>query len=369
MKNKKVEYKAHKFLWKISDTVRDIIKNIMFWGWVFHRENKKTFQISFKERLNANFKSYLSETYYYYFKSGKSFPKKDYITDYQRHITFPKVNFRYGILLADKMLFYEFMQFYKEYIPKIYGEIRKGKVYPLHINKKFNSIEEIFITLRKDKSLVIKPKSGYGGKGVMICKFINQQIFVNDKITTATVLESEIKKLDNYIIMKFVEQANYSKKIFEHSTNTIRLITIYDNKKEEAFIVGASHRFGVESSRPVDNISSGGLTTAIDIQTGILGESGIFPKGKDARIQWLEKHPDSETMIKGMKIKNWEFIKSKILEIAKYTHYTPYVGWDIVSTEESFYILEGNDATGVNFLQVHQPLLQNEKTRNFFNLK
>ena len=43
-----------------------------------------------------------------------------------------------------------------------------------------------------------------------------------------------------------------------------------------------------------------------------------------------------------------------------------YIGWDVVITKKGLYIIEANNSTDVELLQVHKPLLINERVRNFY---
>lgn len=43
-----------------------------------------------------------------------------------------------------------------------------------------------------------------------------------------------------------------------------------------------------------------------------------------------------------------------------------YIGWNIAITKKGLYIIEANNSTDVDLLQVHKPLLINEKVRNFY---
>jgi len=46
--------------------------------------------------------------------------------------------------------------------------------------------------------------------------------------------------------------------------------------------------------------------------------------------------------------------------------YLDYIGWDIVPFEEYIIVIEANNHSDVNLLQVHKPLLKNEKIKSFY---
>ncbi|MBD3338146.1 MAG: hypothetical protein GF353_03495 [Candidatus Lokiarchaeota archaeon] len=68
----------------------------------------------------------------------------------------------------------------------------------------------------------------------------------------------------------------------------------------------------------------------------------------------------------GIKIPHWFKIKEQLLKIAASFPYLQYVGWDLIITDRSFKIIEGNHYTDVNLLQVHQPLLTDPRTKKFY---
>jgi hypothetical protein len=116
-------------------------------------------------------------------------------------------------------------------------------------------------------------------------------------------------------------------------------------------------------SAPIDNWSAGGLSTEVDLTDGTLGKGARYPFS--GTVQWYSSHPDTGAQIEGQSIPHWEAIQDGVLKLAEQYSHLPYLGWDVVPTENGFKIIEANDCTDVDLLQVHRPLLAEKQTREF----
>lgn len=69
-----------------------------------------------------------------------------------------------------------------------------------------------------------------------------------------------------------------------------------------------------------------------------------------------------------LRILAWNVIRDQLLEIVDDISYIPYAGWDIIVTDDagSFKLIEANSHSGAKSLQVHAPLLTDERVRNFY---
>lgn len=150
---------------------------------------------------------------------------------------------------------------------------------------------------------------------------------------------------DERIICDFVEQHEYSEKIFSGSTNTIRVITVMNHETDKAYVVYATHRFGTEKSKPVDNISSGGLCCLIDVDSGMLGKlSSVALLGES-----FNYHPDSKATVVGTKVPNWEKIKETVIHVHNCFPYYEFLAWDIVLDKNGdVFALEINRGSDLN---------------------
>src|SRR5699024_6095664 len=257
----------------------------------------------------------------------------------------------------------------KEYIktPTIYSLILKGKVYP-HIKEPMISNSESLIDqIKKEGKIVIKPYiDADSGRGIYICEYKEGKILFNGIADEKEDIDFMIEELDKYIVTEYIEQHKYSKGIYPNSVNNIIILTMEDHHNQEVFIPIAVNRLGTEKTGNVDNWGKGGLSAKVDLDSGILSKATSKPVNN--KKIWYSTHPDTGAQIEGVKIPNWDSIKDKVLFLAHQMPYIKYVGWDVLLTKDGeVAIMEANNCSGVNVLQSHRPLLEDERSRSFYN--
>ena len=188
--------------------------------------------------------------------------------------------------------------------------------------------------------IIYKPQKSSGGKGIQVFKFDDDSI--HDVYETVT-------KLPEGIIEQFVVQHPEMCKLSVNSVNTIRVVTIRTNKdipgieKDKVYIVYCAMRMGTGKNY-TDNLHSGGMVAAVDLETGKLLTSGV-----DFRYNICERHPDTGVEIKGFQIPQLDKIKEMITEAASLTY--GYYGWDVAVTVDGPIIIECNTHPGAGILQ------------------
>ena len=126
---------------------------------------------------------------------------------------------------------------------------------------------------------------------------------------------------------QFVEQAGYLEHIYPDATSTIRVLTLRTD--EGIRIAAAAHRFGSARAGALDNFSKGGLSAAVDRETGALSAAAT-PTG--CGPVWHDHHPDTGAAIAGVSVPGWQEIRDQLRTIAAETTTFDHVGWDIVVT-------------------------------------
>ena len=279
-----------------------------------------------------------------------------YLSNYDRIVKTIEINGKSGRILDDKLLFHGLLTpEFDGFVPQLYYYLTPEGEYPIDADRSPpNSMRADSMT----DPIVLKTRTGGGGKGV--CVVSPERI---DEILANLNHQTESNE---YLISEFVDQATYADSIFSRSTNTIRILTMIDPETTEPFVARTVHRFGSEASAPLDNWSSGGVIAQVDQDTGRIGQ--CEHRTDEGRVVRNDEHPETNVSVAGTLIPNWEAIVDGVLSVANANPGLPYVGWDVIVTDDApfFKIIEGNRYSNTNILQSFEPLLDDPRVRRFY---
>lgn len=240
----------------------------------------------------------------------KNFQKRDFFSYrkwYKIMALFNNPNYVY--LLDNKV---EFLKYFSEYISHSFCS-------PKDIS--FNQFKE-YVT--KNHALLVKPINSNQGAGIYryepsdnleedYHKFIEKNEFLEEMIIQHTKMN-----------------------LGAHCVNTVRVYTILD-ASGKAHILKAVLRVGAKNSI-VDNYHAGGVIYPINIDGGFVESYGVSRVyGKPIFFQ-----PETELLMLGFKIPNFDILKNKILHAAEKIPHVRYIGWDVAITETGIDIIEAN---------------------------
>jgi len=186
-----------------------------------------------------------------------------------------------------------------------------------HVNK---------LTNKNASAIFAKPRNDHGGFGAV-------------KITEHSDFDELYEQFSSreYIFQEVISQHPAMKAVFPHCLNSARFITCM-GKDGVAHIACARVRFGLGKSI-VDNSSSGGFFTGVDLKTGRLSTLGIKSQAHGGEL--YTHHPDTDHEIKGMKLPMFREALEMVLAAANHLPY-PLVGWDIGFSTGGPVLIEGN---------------------------
>ena len=169
----------------------------------------------------------------------------------------------------------------------------------------------------------------YGNDDCIITLFNNEIVKFSDIIgETPLIFESVIRQTAQF--------ASFN----ESSVNTIRFMTVLypDNK---ARLAGIWMKFG-RAGRCVDNAGSGGNVDAcVDMTEGEIKYVTEFNGWRNVKA--ISHHPDTGTLLEGVKIEKWNDIVEQVLHFQECFPYCKAAGWDIAITDEGPIVIEVND--------------------------
>jgi hypothetical protein len=339
---------------------RSIRKRFRDFFFLVKRSSKVPIGIKNKLRMWKN--GFLSESYLIYgFESNNL---RDYISDYARLKLLTKINGYYAISLYDKLYFSLLLKDFEKYLAKTYGLIKAQRV-TLPGKAGSVGIERIADLCREKGALVLKPLVGTQGHGLIMVEAANGGVTMNGRQVSNDELLSIARELDDYLVVEFIKQHSYASAVFPQTNNTVRIMTLWDEDRDEPFIAMAVQRFGNSTSFPVDNWTQGGICALVNVNTGVMGKA--VPKPSPARLHFVEKHPETASQIEGVTVPHWDMIKTGILEMAATVPFIPCIGWDVIVTASGFKVIEGNNCPGLRIFQVHSPLLADPRIKRFFD--
>lgn len=198
--------------------------------------------------------------------------------------------------------------------------------------------------------LLVKPNKGKCG--IDIKCFQNKEgkyIDLDGKIYDS-------KQLKNLLLQISVEQEILVQPVVKNhpliadlgngALSTVRIITglTIDNQIE---VVMASFKMAC-GTNVVDNFSSNGIATSVELNTGRLS-SGIQMK---VLSPVYDIHPDSGGKITGRKLPCWNDAKKTVVNAHALFCQFIFLAWDVAITPEGPKILEANDNWGAEILQI-----------------
>ena len=175
------------------------------------------------------------------------------------------------------------------------------------------------------------------GKGAEIIRMAD---FENAKEFYDYIKEKGFGVVEEYLI-------NHDKirEVYEPALNTMRMITIIGDDNEPHLFF-AAQKFGV-NGRFID---VHGIHAPIDLETGIVHFP--FHSGNTDTDLIYTKHPDTGYDLTNYEVPMFKEAKEMILRAAMKVPEMRYVGWDVAVTNKGPKIVEGNDYTAYDYMQL-----------------
>jgi len=289
-----------------------------------------------------------------------------YVSQVQQVIFSPRINGHYDHLLNNKLLFPKLMDSIGIESPSLIAFTRRGMLQTNEGDFVQRPQEWIVETLKLWEKIVLKPIKGQKGRGLAFVELRQGSLSVNGVLASPSEVAAMIQQAPESIITEFVSQAEYARTIYSKTANTIRVLTIWDYRSGQPFIAAAAQRIGTERSFPADNWQAGigGLSCEVELETGRLSKAATV--SPDWKLRWYDQHPETGSQIEGLIVPGWRKICRQLVKAACQLAWTPQIAWDILVADEEFKVIEINGSPGYPVHQVHRPLLEDMRIRDFF---
>ena len=270
--------------------------------------------------------------------------KKDYLwgTPYLKwHRHFSDISCTFVIL--NKVVTYGLLRSFGIPIPAFYGLLHRadGQTFD---GRPLQSVEDLDELIRRTQldELCFKPVGGWGGKGFLKVRFRREgqvTAALQDEGTFTALADFWTVRLHAtggpaYVCQGVVEQHPEVAQIHPESINTAR-IWMFQSKRGEWRMYDAVLRMGV-GSMLVDNTSSGGITSRIDIRTGVCGQAiDMTPERVTSDV-----HPTTHAQVAGRVLPMWDDVGRLCMRTCRAFPYFRLLGIDVAFGKEAPLILE-----------------------------
>jgi hypothetical protein len=274
-------------------------------------------------------------------------PKSDYLSEFDWYRS-RWINEPFDAMLNNKIVCNEILQHHIT-VPRILYIKNKGRLVAHGDTTPVRALADILPVLQEVGSVFMKPLGAGKGRGVRRLDAEGDGFRIDRVPASGDQLVRLLEAEDGWFLSETIEQHADLAALHEHTTNTIRLITMR-MPDGTAKIFFAVLRMGTAATIPVDNGSRGGLVARIDLETGELSE---------ARTLWsrdvFTSHPDSGAPIQGAHVPQWDEVMRQVRIAVDAVPYLQFIAWDILVSEDGPCVIEANTSSGVNIIQVWGP--------------
>ena len=204
-----------------------------------------------------------------------------------------------------------------------------------------------------DCDLFVKPAGGRGGRGAERWDFVRPGMFSgpsSEKLGANELLRrlNERAKRRPLLVQRRLNANPDVADLTAGALPTVRVSTCL-NERREPEVAGAVFRMAIGSNRTVDNLHAGGIAAGVDLEKGTLSAASNL--GMDARLGWLDRHPDTNAEIVGRTLPQWQAIKALAIQAHRAFDDRVIVGWDIGVTDQGPLVVEGNSSPDLDIVQ------------------
>lgn len=266
-------------------------------------------------------------------------PMHYYYCDFPNTIDGKEVNESEG---EDKLAQYRNMQRLGIKVPEIVALFREGRTLSV-IDEKPIAFETIKEKLGEGQKYFVKPVDGRCGVGIFVMTKRDGELYVGDRRINS-LSDMNLDPAYDFIVQKQLIQRKDLSAINESTLNTLRTIVTYRDGKPR--LLGIILRIGRAGSI-VDNSGQGGISVAVDLETGRFSELA----GREHGGGKFAKHPDTGYVFSEGGIENWPEVYAQINEIIGKIARFGRLGWDLAIGEDGVYAIEYNLGFGIEHAQ------------------
>jgi len=318
---------------------------------------------NWKQKLWAYRRGFLSDRIARYGLTESNY--RDYCSDVAFYRREMYKNMRLSYWYDDKLTTLFLLRPFEKWLPVHYYSIEDGKVRQLYRNGNGavnNSVDGICEALRANGELAFKASKGGHGRGFFKMSCRGSQYWDGDTIRSETEVRQRLSGLNGYIITEFCHPHHDLRRVCADAPCVLRVVTICDDV-DGAQLTASCLRIGTKVSGHITDYD-GTIFCGVTLDEGEWFRP-LMATADNTVLVNCDAHPDTGARIAGS-VPHWKLIAAEVIKISNYLNCTPYLTYDVVSTDDGFKILEINSHGMLRIMQPFYPFFRNQYTRRLF---
>lgn len=257
------------------------------------------------------------------------------------------------------------------FIPTYYYYSTHTQLLPLKGSDYAPGLEGFLSCLRSRGEFACKPSNGSTSLGFHHLEWRDGTFLIDGTCVQEEDVEQFIAQHPNYVFTEFIRPAKGLAAI-NPLIHTIRVLVInptginptptagYLRFALDDGTSGTGKNYVAPTSKEI-----GSYNVEIDLQTGIFG-NGKLVYGN--RVESAPIHPTSGVPAKGT-LPHWKELLEMLERLSYKVGACEYLGFDACITDKGPMIMEINSHTGIKYLQLFQPIMDNEILASYYSKK
>lgn len=198
---------------------------------------------------------------------------------------------------------------------------------------------EIYSLLEKTPELFFKPIDAECGAGIFCVSLRGNTLYFDDAPISHECLSKKLReKNGRYLIQTRLVQHPEMNRLYAHSINTLRIVSVHNPKTGDIEILHSLLRVGAHGNI-VDNWAKGGLAIAVDAD-GRLSQYGFYKPNFGDKAKC---HPDSHVEFQTFVVPYYQEAIDMVKRFHRLLSGIHSIGWDVAISPQGPVFIEGND--------------------------
>ena len=257
------------------------------------------------------------------------------------------------------------------YVPRYFYYRDSRRLLPLSGSEYAPGIDGFISCLKQEGTFACKPSNGSTSLGFHRIEYRNDSFFLDGEPCDERAIHQFVEEHPNYVFTEFIHPES-SLAAINPLIHTLRILVVNPTGIDPVPTIGYL-RFAVDDGSSGTGKNYVAPTSAdiasynveVDLATGHYGNAKLVYGN---RVIDAPEHPTSGVLVEGT-LPYWDELLDMLMALSLKVGACEYLGFDACITTKGPMIMEINSHTGIKYLQLFKPVLDDSVLRDYYHDK